>query len=73
MSVENVSRRFGRSLKRSLWTDLQDAAMAGGADCRFWAVKDVSFPDATHTTSGVPNGPIPKRAGGAPPLEPPNV
>jgi hypothetical protein len=32
-----------------------------------WAVKDVSFPDAPHTTSGVPNGPIPKRAGGTSP------
>ena len=25
----------------------------------FWAVKDVSFPDDPHTTSGVPNGQIP--------------
>jgi hypothetical protein len=34
VNVDNVSKRFCRSLKRSLWTGLQDAAMAGGADCR---------------------------------------
>jgi len=28
--------------------------------CRTWAVKDMSFLDAIHTTSGVPIGPIPK-------------
>ncbi|QVL53651.1 MAG: hypothetical protein KFB97_04655 [Cyanobium sp. M30B3] len=64
--VENVSKRFCRSLKRSLWSGLQDAAMAGEAD-EFWAVKDGSFPDATHTTSGVLNGQIPKRTGGTSP------
>ena len=34
VNVENVSKRFCRSLKRSLWTDLQAAAMAGEAACR---------------------------------------
>jgi hypothetical protein len=33
----------------------------------FWAVKDVSFPVAPPTTSGVPNGQIPKLAGRASP------
>ncbi|MFM7648029.1 MAG: hypothetical protein ACKO50_08180 [Cyanobium sp.] len=34
VKVDNVSKRFCRSLKRSLWTGLQDAATVGGADCR---------------------------------------
>ena len=34
VNVDNVSKRFCRSLKRSLWTGLQDPAMAGGADYR---------------------------------------
>ena len=29
VNVDNVSKRFCRSLKRSLWAGLQDAAMAG--------------------------------------------
>jgi len=29
VNVDNVSKRFGRSLKRSLWAGLQDVAMAG--------------------------------------------
>ena len=69
VKVDNVSKRFCRSLKRSLWYGLQDLGSeiggrrhGGGsglpqssADVQlrpdeFWAVKDVSFPDATHTT-----------------------
>ncbi|MFM9104246.1 MAG: hypothetical protein ACKOPS_24215, partial [Cyanobium sp.] len=34
VNVDNVSKRFCRSLKHSLWTGLQAAAMAAGADCR---------------------------------------
>ncbi|MEB3354909.1 MAG: hypothetical protein VKM34_11875 [Cyanobacteriota bacterium] len=34
VKVDNVSKRFCRSFKRSLWTGLQAAAMAGGAHCR---------------------------------------
>ena len=34
VNVDNVSKRFCRSLMRSLWTGLQDVAMAGGAACR---------------------------------------
>ena len=86
VNVDNVSKRFCRSLKRSLWTGLQDLGSeiggrrhGGGsglpqssADVQlrpdaFWAVKDASFPVAPHTTSGVPNSQIPKRAGGASP------
>ena len=74
--VDNVSKRFCRSLKRSLWYGLQDLGSeiggrrhGGGsglpqssADVQlrpdpFWAVKDVSFPEAPHTTSGVPQQP----------------
>ena len=86
VKVDNVSKRFCRSLKRSLWYGLQDLGSeiggrrhGGGsglpqssADVQlrpdaFWAVKDGSFPDAPHTTSGVPNSQIPKRAGRASP------
>ena len=49
--VENVSKKFCRSLKRSLWYGLQDAAteLTGRKSDHelrkeeFWAVKDVSF------------------------------
>jgi lipopolysaccharide transport system ATP-binding protein len=82
VKVDNVSKRFCRSLKRSLWTGLQDLGSeiggrrhGGGsglpqssADVQlrpdaFWAVKDVSFPEITHTTSGVSSNQISKRAG----------
>jgi lipopolysaccharide transport system ATP-binding protein len=57
VSVENVSKRFCRSLKRSLWTGLQDLGSEIGGSRRlpqcsadvqlrpdeFWALKDVSF------------------------------
>lgn len=51
VSVDNVSKKFCRSLKKSLWYGLQDMAgeMFGSSNDRelrtdeFWAVKDVSF------------------------------
>ena len=57
LRVENVSKRFCRSLKSSLWYGLQDLGKEiGGSNCmsekseafrlredEFWAVKDVSF------------------------------
>ncbi|MDB9525402.1 ABC transporter ATP-binding protein [Oscillatoria sp. CS-180] len=51
VQVENVSKKFCRSLKRSLWYGLQDAAteLTGRESDHalrkdeFWAVKDVSF------------------------------
>lgn len=52
ISVENVSKKFCKSLKRSLWYGLADIAAevtAGGKnrdvlrEQEFWAVKDVSF------------------------------
>lgn len=53
INVENVSKRFCRSLKRSLWYGMQDlgAELAGRSHGRdgklrpseFWALKDVSF------------------------------
>lgn len=51
VSVENVSKKFCRSLKRSLWYGMQDMAgeifgSSGDRELRhdeFWAVKDVSF------------------------------
>lgn len=51
ISVDNVSKKFCRSLKRSLWYGVQDMAgeIFGNSGVRelrqdeFWAVKDVSF------------------------------
>ena len=52
VKAENVSKKFCRSLKRSLWYGLQDIAQdiggrSGDIDelrkAEFWAVKDVSF------------------------------
>ena len=51
ISVDNVSKKFCRSLKRSLWYGMQDMAgeIFGNSGVRelrqdeFWAVKDVSF------------------------------
>ena len=52
VKVENVSKKFCRSLKRSLWYGVQDmtSELMGGSkhhhilrDEEFWAVKDVSF------------------------------
>jgi homopolymeric O-antigen transport system ATP-binding protein len=50
--VDNVSKRYCRDLKRSLWYGVQDLGRElvgrdhGGVDLRkdeFWAIKDVSF------------------------------
>lgn len=53
ISVQNVSKKFCRSLKKSLWYGMQDLGMevlgkrhGGNGELRdeeFWAVKDVSF------------------------------
>ncbi len=52
VNVENISKKFCRSLKRSLWYGVQDMALelTGRSkqhyslrDEEFWAVKDVSF------------------------------
>ena len=57
VNVDNVIKRFCRSLRRSLFTGLQDPAMAGGGDCRRAALMCPAAPFLS-ALGGLPPAPL---------------